>query len=240
MRHVDEGKLPFLSRKRELDSLVQAMRAGQSRLLIGPGGIGKRRLIDEALALTNPPHVRISSWPGVLHDLLVEMAKSLGCRPVRHPDLRKSTSAGLKSAILRRLGEQPRRVILENVRNAEPRTYRFLQEIYYLSGCCLIVTAENRADLGHLWKLLWDPREEIALKPLSRRDSFSLFDAAAERFGLEADIASSLRERVVAAAHGVPGQIVAMCRLAQRPEYRAGMHIMFVPLRIDALISTKL
>jgi hypothetical protein len=237
---MDEGRLPFLARKRELDSLVHALRNRQSRLITGPSGTGKRRLIDEALAHFTPPHVRIRSWPEALHQLLVALAAGLGCQHPRHPDLRKVTSSGLKSAILDRLTGQPRCIILEQVRNAEPKTYRFLQEIYHLRDCCLIVASENRAELGYLGRLLWDPREEIALKPLSRRDACVLFDAAASRFGLETAIAASIREKTVSAAHGIPGQIIAMCRLAQRQEYRDGMRIMFVPLRIDALISTKL
>jgi len=39
------------------------------------------------------------------------------------------------------------------------------------------------------------------------------------------------------AAHGNPGQILTMCRMASRPEYQAGRHIKFLPLRIDALTA---
>ena len=36
-------------------------------------------------------------------------------------------------------------------------------------------------------------------------------------------------------ARGNPGQIVTMCRLAARPEYRQGRRVKFLPLRMDAL-----
>lgn len=237
---MDDGPLPFLSRKREVDTLVEALRACQSRLVSGPEGVGKTRLIEEALALAGVPHIRIPAWPDVLHKLLVAIAASLDCRPDRRSLLRKSTSAGLKATILRELQEQPRCVVLGHVRSVEPRTYRLLQETYHLSGCSLVVGASSRTETGYLWKLLWDPREEIALKPLSRTEAYSLFDLAASRYQLDKGVIDSLRDRVVGAARGIPGQIIAMCRLAQRPEYRNRMRVMFVPLRIDAMISSKL
>lgn len=237
---MSEGTLPFLARWRELDALAETLCARQPRLITGPAGVGKTRLIEEALALSGVEHIRIPSWPDVLHELLVRMAARLDRRPVRSAEFKRLTSAGLKSAILRQLHEQPRCVVLDHVGDAEPRTYRFLQEVYHLRGCCLVVAASSRAEIGCLGKLLWDPREEIALEPLSRTDSLKLFDLAAARYQLDMGEIDSLRDRVVRAAHGIPGQIVAMCRLARRPEYRRGMHIMFVPLRIDAMISSKL
>jgi hypothetical protein len=92
--------------------------------------------------------------------------------------------------------------------------YRFLQAVYHTPGSCLISTARSRGSIGHLRKLLWDPREEICLKPLSHRDAALLFDrtaAAYEPGGLER---GEFRNRTLASARGNPGQILEMCRLA--------------------------
>ena len=45
------------------------------------------------------------------------------------------------------------------------------------------------------------------------------------------------REKVLESAHGRPGQIIEMCRLATQPQYLAGRYVKFAPLRIDKLIK---
>jgi hypothetical protein len=85
--------------------------------------------------------------------LLAAIAASMGCVPDRRSQLKKPASAGLKAEILRGLRVQPRCVVLDHVRAAEPRTYRFLKEVYYLRGCSLVVAASSRASIGYLWKL---------------------------------------------------------------------------------------
>jgi hypothetical protein len=113
--------------------------------------------------------------------------------------------------------------------------YRFLQGIYHLPGNCLIVTARSRDCLGHLRKLLWDPREEISPKPLTPPECKKLFEAAASSYGLGLLDLEEFRHKVLISARGNPGQILAMCRLAARPEYQNGRHIKFLPLRMDVL-----
>ena len=220
----------MVGRRNELAALASALDRRQSRLIRGPRGIGKTRLIKEALEQSKQPFVSVRQ-PRVLHQLLVELAAGLGC-PVR-----RTTSMVLKPAVLEALRAGPRPVILDDVANADPRMYRFLQQIYHMPGSCLIVAARSRACLGHLHKLLWDPREEIALPPLDHREAQALFDAAAHAFGLTALDLAGFRRNVLAAARGNPGQIVAMCRMASRPEYQRGRHIRFLPLRIDALAA---
>ena len=137
--------------------------------------------------------------------------------------------------VLTALHRAPQFVVLEDLYDADPRMYRFLQELSYLPGVALIVTASSRADLGYVRKLLWDPREEISLEPLSRSEARTLFDEAVRHFGIESLETGDFGRKVLAAADGNPGQIVAMCRMAASAEYQEGRYIKFLPLRIDML-----
>ncbi len=225
-----EGQAPLIGRKDEVQSLVAALCDRKSRLITGPIGIGKTRLIEEALVLSGQPFVAVQSLP-VLHQLLVELAERLSC------PIGRATSAALKFAVLEALRERPQCLVLEDVAAADPRMYRFLQQVYYVPRACLIVTSASRERLGHLHKLLWDPREEIALAPLTRAEAYSLFDFASRLYGLESLDLDAFRLQALAAARGNPGQILAMCRMARRPEYQDGRHIKFLPLRMDALME---
>jgi hypothetical protein len=221
--------LPFVGRRRELRELTAALRTGQPRLIVGPAGIGKRRLVEEALQAAKQPFVRVRA-AGVLHELLAGLAAALGCS---HPP--KATSRALKGIVLNALSRAPQCVVLEELHDADPRMYRFLQRLYYIPGVSLIVTATSRAELGFVRKLLWDPREEILVELLSRAEAQLLFDEAARAFGIESLKIDDFGRKVLAAAKGNPGQILAMCRMAASPEYQRGSYIKFLPLRMDML-----
>jgi hypothetical protein len=219
--------LPLVGRQRELRELTAALRTGQPRLTAGPAGIGKKRLVEEALQAAERPFVRVRA-AGVLHELLADLAAALGCS-----HLAKATSPALKGLVLDALCRAPQCVVMEDLHDADPRMYRFLQRLYYTPGVSLIVTATSRADLGFVRKLLWDPREEILLDPLSRAEAQWLFDEAVRRFGIESLKIDDFGRKVLAAAKGNPGQILAMYRMAASPEYQRGCYIKFLPLRMD-------
>ena len=202
--------LPLVGRQRELRELVAALRTRQPRLIVGPAGIGKKRLVEEALQAAKQPFVRVRA-AGVLHELLADLAAALGCSHPRFPSLPKATSLALKGLVLNALTRAPQCVVLEDLRDAGPRTYRFLQRLYYIPGVSLIVTATSRADLGFVRKLLWDPREEILVEPLSRAEAQLLFDEAVRAFAIESPEIRDFGRKVLAAAKGNPGQILARC-----------------------------
>jgi hypothetical protein len=225
---IDDRLIPLAGRQGEVEQLVRALEARQSRLITGAPGVGKTRLLAEAVCGFPVPYLLIRE-PRVLHDLLVQLAGLLGCR------VAGTTSMSLKPAVLEALKHAPRAVFLEDIADVDPRMYRFLQAIYHSPGNCLIVTARSRESLGYLRRLLWDPREEIALPPLKRAEAAGLFAGAAAAYKLDSLDLDGFRRQALRSARGNPGQIVAMCRLAARPEYRQGRHVKFLPLRMDAL-----
>jgi len=142
----------------------------------------------------------------------------------------------LQARALRELQARPRWLWIDGPAPAGSRLYRFLQRVLWTEGCGLVVSAQSRAQLGYLGRLLWDPREEVVLPPLARARSAELLEEAMIAFGVEArGAAADFREQVLEAAAGNPGRIVTLCRLAAQPQYWHGGHLMFVPLWIDTL-----
>ncbi len=230
----EAARIPLVAREREVQALTRALQARESRLITGERGIGKTRLLGEAVLRLREPYLLVPA-PAVLHELLVRLAEAMDCRVDRCPVLRRATTVALKGAVLEAMRALPRPIFIEDVEHADPRMYRFLQQIYHLPGNCLLVTARSRDCLGYLRRLLWDPREEIALEPLTPRESGHLFDVAAAAFRLHSVDLGEFRRKVLESARGNPGQILAMCRLAMLPQYRTGGRIKFLPLRMDVL-----
>jgi hypothetical protein len=115
------------------------------------------------------------------------------------------------------------------------QAYRFFQSVYHIPGMAMIAISRDALRLGELHRLFWDPRHTIQMAPLSDPEASTLFDLAADRFGLREFDLADFRPRVLDNAKGNPGQIVEMCRLARDPQYRSGKHIMFAPLRTDLM-----
>jgi len=224
--------IPLLGRRNEVRTLTAAFRERKSCLVVGPKGMGKTRLLQESLSISRQPFACVER-PEVLHRLLVELAERLSCSA----DIRHATSVALKPLVLNALRKAPRCLVLENMAGADPRMYRFLQQVYHIPGACITATAASRDCLGPPAQAPLGPREEIVLKPLTRPEALSLFDLACRMYRLQSLDLEAFRRKVLTAAQGNPGQILTMCRMANRPEYQDGRHIKFLPLRMDALMA---
>lgn len=103
-RAIDDRLIPLAGRREQVQELVCAIQARQSRLITGPPGIGKTRLLAEAVSACAAPYLLICH-PLVLHDLLVQLAGMLACRAT------SGTTVSLKPAILESLAHEPRTIL---------------------------------------------------------------------------------------------------------------------------------
>jgi hypothetical protein len=229
---MQEPVAPLLGRAHELSALTGLLKAGHSCLVLGPPGSGKSRLAQEALPAAPSPVVFLA-WPGVLHAFLVKLAVALQCHSERFPVLEEATSSVLKELIRRRLHHAGACIWIDDLVDSDDRTYRFLQEIYYLPQCSLLVLSVSRKALGKVAKLLWDPRETIELKGLSKKDAQALLDQAVAHYGLAARNLAEFQRQVLRSAEGNPGKILMCCSLAGTSRYRDGDWILPGPLLID-------
>ena len=100
--------IPFEQVVAELGlTLTHALCSRRSFLVHGPRGMGKTRLLEEALSIARQPYVRIER-PAVLHRLLIELAERLSCPSGRFENVRNATSVALKPSVLEALRRQPR------------------------------------------------------------------------------------------------------------------------------------
>ncbi|MFZ5928271.1 MAG: hypothetical protein ACOYX1_12570 [Acidobacteriota bacterium] len=227
--------LPLIGRQRELHALGALFAQGSRVLVLGPRGIGKTRLIQESAAAAGISLARPDAH-GSLHEFLEGLLPLTCTGTIRPASVRRLSSQTLQSRALAALQSRPRWLWIDDPAPAGARLYRFLQRVLWIRGCGLAVCAQNREQLGYLGRLLWDPREEVRLRPLSRHDAARLMREAMRASGLESrGCPEDFLEQVLDAAAGNPGRIVTLCRLAAQPQYWHGGHLMFAPLWIDTL-----
>ena len=95
------GCVPMVGRRSEVTFLASTLCSRKSCLVAGPSGMGKTRLVEEALALSGQPALVLQRAP-VLHQLLLRLASGLGCSAVR-----PATSIRLKGFVLEALRLSP-------------------------------------------------------------------------------------------------------------------------------------
>jgi hypothetical protein len=218
-------------------------------LILGSAGSGKSALIAHAVVGLEP-HQNIITIPysANLHHLLIDLSRALirtdhsaFLKLARFGDdrekwLSQQTSVHLRGLLWTALEAEPRVIALDGVSAAGFPTYRFLQRLSFAKGVGLIASARDPTSLGTLSRLFWDPRNTMHIPPLNESDAKQLFDMAIRHFDLNHLEIEDFRERAINAAHGNPGQLIEMCKLATNPMYVSGAHIKFAPLRIDTLI----
>lgn len=173
-------------------------------------------------------------WPRVLHDFLVQLATDLDCSSERFGSLAEATSSVLKELIRRKLRSFPLCLCIDDFVASDSRTYRFLQDLYHLPECSLIVVSRARSDLGHVAKLMWDPRETIELQPLQAKDARLLLENAITTLDVKGNNIDEFQRQVIRKSGGNPGKILACCTLASREQFRRQESILVGPLLMEA------
>ena len=241
-------ELPLIGLQGELSRVRKAIQRRESLLVLGARGSGKTRLLRAALREPGCDAIYVQS-ASVLHDFLVRLARSLilaGHRATiskigRASDLdhflSAQTSVHLKGILWTAIEKEPVMMVIDNIEGAGVRNYRFLQRIYHRKGVGMIAAARDYRCLDALAHLFWDPRKVVNVPALTQLEAHALFDRLVERLQLSHLDVERFREQVLDSAQGNPAEIVEMCKLAAQPQYQRGSHVMFAPLRIDAIIK---
>jgi len=242
-----EMELPLVGMAKERERLSAAFSAGESLLILGPRWSGKTRLIQESLRSQGT--CLYVAWKPTLHGLLLAMARVLiaaghsgflgRIEPGIEHDawVHRQTSLHLKGLLWTAFERMPVPLVFDGIAGAGFPTLRFLQRIYHMPGMTVLASARNVSGMGALNRLFWDQRHLVNMVSLNDNEARRLFDLAAAHFNLGNLDLEDFREKALESAAGNPGLIIEMCRLATRPQYLAGRHVKFAPLRIDTLIG---
>jgi hypothetical protein len=210
------SELPLVGRDREMSKLVNMAATKSPALIYGPPGLGKTRLLLE-----------------VARKLSAEGADAAY---VLRLNCANASSIALRGALWRAFESRPRVILLDDIAEATPPFYRFLERVAATKGNTIIGAANHAYAAGALKRMFWNQQSTVALHNLSRRDADALVESAVAAFLSGGSVSADFAPRVARAARGNPGRIVEMCIRAADPAYQAeGDHIRFGALVMDSL-----
>jgi DNA polymerase III delta prime subunit len=226
------SELPLVGRDREMSKLVNMAATKSPALIYGPPGLGKTRLLLEVARKlsaegADAAYVRFQQ---PLHTFLLNLADQLRL------NCANASSIALRGALWRAFESRPRVILLDDIAEATPPFYRFLERVAATKGNTIIGAANHAYAAGALKRMFWNQQSTVALHNLSRRDADALVESAVAAFLSGGSVSADFAPRVARAARGNPGRIVEMCIRAADPAYQAeGDHIRFGALVMDSL-----
>jgi hypothetical protein len=226
------SELPLIGRHREMAKLLRLAAAKTPALIYGARGMGKTRvLFNLRSALSaNGTDVLYVRFAQPFHSFLLEIANQLSVECV------KTSSISLRGALWKAFGAKPHVILLDDIQEATPPFYRFLQRVLAANGNTIIGAAVHAHAVGALRHIFWNQQAAIPLQSLNQHDAGALIEGAISVFLADIPLPSDFASRVARAARGNPGRIVEMCILAANPTYRAAdRHIRFGALVLDSL-----
>jgi ATP-dependent Clp protease ATP-binding subunit ClpA len=225
------SELPLIGRDHEMAGLLNSAAARSPVLIYGPPGLGKTRLLLELarkLSLDDAGVVYLR-FQQSLHAFLLELAHQLRLNCV------STSSIGLRGALWKAFAAKSYIILLDDIAEATPPFYRFLERIIGGERNTIIGAAAHAHGAGALHRIFWNQQTNVALHNLSRRDASRLIAGAISAFLSDVSISSDFALRVAQVARGNPGRIVEMCIRAADPAYQApDHHIRFGALVMDS------
>lgn len=248
---------PFLGRRRETARLIRAIRRRRSLLIFGPPDSGKSALVTEALsklpAAIAGRCVRVRA-EGTLPRLLqrhVAQLLAAGDGVVQEAYLKQAASRSAETWAGKQTGTRLRRLLFEAVdrsrywlfwddaRRLRSSHFHFLREVIRMRKTPVYLLARGLREehLGRSGRLFWRDTQRLELGPLSAADARALLEAAIEREGLTHLDLSEFREQVLEAGRNLPGAILKMAAMADRPQYQSGNRVKTKLIHMDYLVQ---
>lgn len=225
------SELPLVGRGREMIKLLNMAAAKTPSLIFGGPGLGKTRLLLELARRLSAEGIDVAyvRFQPSLHAFLLELARQLRLHCA------STSSIGLRGALWKAFDAKPRAILLDDIAEATPPFYRFLERVLAAEENMIVGTADHAHAPGALKRIFWNRQANVGLQKLNRQDAGVLMESAIAAFLSGGSVSPDFAIRVARVARGNPGRIVEMCIRAADPAYRTeDHHIRFGALVMDS------
>ncbi len=200
--HTVDTRVPFVGRELEMQRLLATLKRGGTLTLVGPGGVGKSRLVLEAaqrFARDSARRTVFISLAGVTPEAVIGTTMSeLGVAPEASRDPLDTLRDAIES--------EPLVIVLDNCEHVPDEASALIDRLRAIANVSLLATSQQRLD--------YTDEEVLAIEPFSTPTGVAFFCARAGR--AESTLSASEREIVRTIVNRVDGLAIALDLAAAR------------------------
>lgn len=233
----------LLGRNCELEELRRRFQAGPSFVVHGDSGAGKttllKRAIQECSGILYCPDSATgqSVFRHLAHALLAARDQHIrrACGRSGARKIEASTTLKLRGLVMDAIAVGQYWAVLDHLRQPSASLASDIRDMMFRGNTSVVAVARSAhmEDLGYLASFFALRSEKMHIRPFDHQLAAEFADQCATQAGLVASNREEFLSRVVELSGGLPGNIVALIRMALLQKYRTADYVMMVPLYID-------
>jgi len=227
----------------ELDELRRRLRGGPSFVIFGDSGAGKTLLLkcaiqDHPCVLYCPDSTTGQSvFRHLAHALLLAKDPhiSRACGRYGTRKLEAKSTLQLRGLVMDAIAAGHYWAVLDHLRQPSASLASDIRDMMFRGNTSVVAVARSAhmEDLGYLASFFALRSEKMHIRPFERQIATEFAERCARQSGLAASNREEFLKRVVEFSGGLPGNIVALIKMALLQKYRTAEYVKAVPLYID-------
>lgn len=225
-------------RREEMTRLRERFRARGNLLIFGPEGVGKTRLLRSFIA--TEPHALYVEHASSPRNLLVSLLEGIQSRSqiAKPAGMIGLSSSSLKGVVHKEMDAGPFFMVIDQVAAPSKVVTGIIKDLSYYGRTPVVFASRSphMEDIGGLRGLCTAKAERLEMANWLLPVALEFARQQAKRLNVTASNLDSILPSLVSWSDGNPGAIMAMLRMATKPQYLVGdqikAHVLYLDFRM--------